>query len=1357
MSHLENGDYHEGGIGKKNSFDGNMPDEIAVKVRWLQNNLVEGPQYGPSSVKVFREDVRSYLIKKFGGPVSDLEIGVVLRKAFPNHVRRGKFYCGIGKQNQDAVTQNHSVIENHTELKIQRKNVRDMSTEAADTMESRMPMKKRITIRDWSDENDKVVREPEKRETTHIQEKTESVHTSIPDQQLYKPNLRHPVPPTSHIVVAPSPVLPSFPQPFTRGVVQPSLQTPMPCLSLPTSVMDPQPRYFTANHYIPLDHFEFVRNSKRHDPGTIITDHPSPHKKQKKIKRGKEGRIDMPQTPKGIQGSMPQTSSSVQPIIFNFDVPLPKMPPVSSIEDRLPPEVKFSNLLGSQKFPGSSKTSGSAVQDHQVSSEQGRDSCPDSQAVKVPSQRYPSQSPPPGKPPPFIPKTSRVEDSQDHQHSVSAMKDVSPFKVPSIDQYKASTTGNQTSGAQSPLTCFICKNTIYPGSRDYPPVVTLIVTCGRCKKIAFGKKESRPASIPKFPAACNPRLAPSEEVSAIRRRTFWKCLINHHKSTKHLRGKRRVIPRVSVSRGSPMPRSVSSSVSGSYPASPQPMSPMSTSTAASPGTSLPPSPLSQTGMSLPPSPLQQLPSPGVSPQQLQEKISRSHSLHPPSGPEGQSSSSRPVNSPKISSSGHAIRRQADQTDERLDPSKVGNRQLSPGGSEVTSPDSISLPPGRENEDVTVRALLQLSSASGSESRNKLQVPGDIMSRRHSLPVSYEQRFSPRERPVASRLVDSTDNNQMLVQDYLSRHDLRYVRDRLQLESVGNPTSESNQGGDNPRTHNGRDSLAGFPKHRTFMISGQFVEGLRSDKPYEAFCCSCVKEEMVLIKCPSRGCEFVCNSVSGMELHEETHRESSLKKMSRPHSPQESRDGLYEDGASRSSVETQSADTDLEPKSPGSVSHFPHSSSRRDEDSTLSADSMPSYSSHIPGVSSSSVIDLGSTAHHVSIPRPNPPSLIPSSRVSASDPTSPLDLSGKRTPTFSRSPKENSYMSPSFQLGAPLDLSSQTKQGYSDIVSYQIHNREKEQFVSNQMLGSTGKVIERPSAPVANMMPSIQIPLPTTAVSLQTSMPTQLPTLVSPAPLPFFYTPFIYPPSVPASMGSAIPLSHPIIVGTQNSTSSSTFPMSPHPEKAPVGDRDREPKLYQGPFAFLNQVHAAARSRAAKTTSSAIHGASQSPQPATTNSLLHPGTPSPTSSSSSGSWHREKLRETSPANKSRTCSPQRVVAPHANPSSPHSVSYQGGTISIQSSPSLGHRRISPKTVKIESPFHQREASPSPSQRGDCPVQVKIEHCSDEDNKKEDYLETPLPRTPTPGRPDVASGSEESVGESRSDANEKSKDT
>lgn len=69
---------------------------------------------------MFREDVRSYLIKKFGGPVSDLEIGVVLRRAFPHHVRRGKFFCGIGKQNnEETILSSNSIAENNTETREQ--------------------------------------------------------------------------------------------------------------------------------------------------------------------------------------------------------------------------------------------------------------------------------------------------------------------------------------------------------------------------------------------------------------------------------------------------------------------------------------------------------------------------------------------------------------------------------------------------------------------------------------------------------------------------------------------------------------------------------------------------------------------------------------------------------------------------------------------------------------------------------------------------------------------------------------------------------------------------------------------------------------------------------------------------------------------------------------------------------------------------------------------------------------------------------------------------------------------------------------------------------------------------------------
>ncbi|XP_071822387.1 uncharacterized protein [Apostichopus japonicus] len=1214
----------------------------------------------------------------------------------------------------------YRILHSPYSLTNETNSVKEMSSESA-TREVQMPMKKRMNVRDCYEEDGKDKRDSERRDGLHVSEKPEMAQKNIPEQQRYLPNLGHPQGiPTSHIVVAPSAVMPNYAPRFTHGVVQPSIQTSIPHhLSLTTSIMDQrtltpleaQQRY-PFNHYVPLELSTFglvSRGPKRHEPSSIIGDHSSPLKKVKKQKRPKEGRLEIPQAPKGIQGSMPQASSAVQPIILNFDVPAPKVPKVRPLEERLPSEVKFGSLFlnRSKVSDGSSRPMGIAVQDHHVTSEQGQDR-PDSQGAKAcsSSQRFSSQSPLQSKPPPFVPKTSRGEEMADGQQDIGggAVTKVSPFKVPNIDQYKASTTGSQLlSGSLPVLTCFICKNQIHPGSRDYPIAPSLIITCTVCKRIAFGKKESAQVSIPKFPAACNPRVAPSEEVSAIRRKTFWKCLINHHKTTKQLRKRGRIIPRVSLPRG---PRSVSSSVSGSYPASPQPMSPMSTCTAPSPCTSLPPSPGSQ--MSMPGSPLSQLPSPSLSPHPC---------LQPPSiTPEGQFSGSRPVNSPKISSSGNDLRKmsQADQTEEHLDVPKSGSRQFSPGSSDVTmSPDSISLPPGRENEDATVRALLSLSAASSSESRNKLQVPGDISVRRHSLPISYEQRFSPRDRPLASRLVDSTENDQKIIQDYLDRQDLKYLKERFNLDGGGHLLSEPCMDEKSQNLNEGKAQIS--PKNRTFMISGKYVEGLKSDKPYEAFCCSCVNEEMVLIKCPTRSCEFVCNSISGMQIHEESHQMNSHKKVNQIHSLTEMRDGNYEDGASRSSVETQSADTDVEAKSPSSVTHFPHSSGRREEETTPSKDPSKDHQappSPAPIVSTSSVIDLGTTAQHVTIPRPNPPMMIPSSaRTTSNEPTSPLDLSGKKQLTvgYSRSPKENNHLAPpSFQLGGtPLDLSSQTKHGYSDIVSYQVHNREKEQFVSNPMLGSTGKVIERPPAPAPNMMPSIQIPLPTTAVSI----PTQIPTL------PFFYTPFIpYPPTIPVSMATGIPLT---LMGPQNSTSSlSSAP--PRFEKSQE-EGDREPKLYQGPFAFLNQVHAA-RSRAAKAAAAAASSmtASPSPQAIITNHIIHPGTPSPTSSCSSGSWHREKLRETSPASRSLTCSPQRAMAQHTNSTSPHSVSYQGGTISIQSNPTMGgHRRISPKTVKIESPFHQQELSPfnqgeqSSSSSTECSVRVKIEHCSDDE--------------------------------------------
>ena len=65
----------------------------------LQEQLLTGPSNGQDRLRIYREDVRALLITEFGGPISDLEVGLLLRQAFPKHTRRGKYYFGIG-QNQ---------------------------------------------------------------------------------------------------------------------------------------------------------------------------------------------------------------------------------------------------------------------------------------------------------------------------------------------------------------------------------------------------------------------------------------------------------------------------------------------------------------------------------------------------------------------------------------------------------------------------------------------------------------------------------------------------------------------------------------------------------------------------------------------------------------------------------------------------------------------------------------------------------------------------------------------------------------------------------------------------------------------------------------------------------------------------------------------------------------------------------------------------------------------------------------------------------------------------------------------------------------------------------------------------------
>ncbi|XP_033104762.1 protein piccolo-like isoform X2 [Anneissia japonica] len=112
----------------------------------------------------------------------------------------------------------------------------------------------------------------------------------------------------------------------------------------------------------------------------------------------------------------------------------------------------------------------------------------------------------------------------------------------------------------------------------------------------------------------------------------------------------------------------------------------------------------------------------------------------------------------------------------------------------------------------------------------------------------------------------------------------------------------------------------------YMIPGQptkpFPDGI--PRPI-AFHCVCQGKTITFIQCPN--CDFICNSVDGMELHFAAQRHAEIRgeKESTPGNPgvgkypSESAEGstkpVGDDVVSLSSVETQSADTDSEMSSP----------------------------------------------------------------------------------------------------------------------------------------------------------------------------------------------------------------------------------------------------------------------------------------------------------------------------------------------------------------------------------------------------------------------------------------------------------
>ena len=321
-----------------------------------------------------------------------------------------------------------------------------------------------------------------------------------------------------------------------------------------------------------------------------------------------------------------------------------------------------------------------------------------------------------------------------------------------------------------------------------------------------------------------------------------------------------------------------------------------------------------------------------------------------------------------------------------------------------------------------------------------------------------------------------------------------------------------------------------------------------------------------------------------------------------------------------------------------------------------------------------VVDLGSTVHHVNIPRYLSPGMSTGSDLrpyqGPGDHPSPLDLSGKKTsshtPLEHHRERSNSRERRSgHEPNGPLDLS-----GYKHIQT------PNSQFVSSQRLGSVGSMIEKSVATSVSALtltqsgPHIQAGVPAMAV----------PGMVLPS-------------SHGGSNGQQHPYPIPTMFAVQPSSVAGLYPLSTLagtvPLLAPIQMQSSSaPPSPSHNKSYEHGVHAR-RSSYSLAPPLGRSAKSASPTPSAASSAVSPQEPSrqvPTSS-----LHHQS-------------------SPHPTQSSGAKIlPYQGGTIMIQ--PSAIHT-TSPhqKTVTLESQFMTR-SSPAPPPRLYSP-------------------QTPTPSSPTP---------------------------
>lgn len=626
------------------------------------------------------------------------------------------------------------------------------------------------------------------------------------------------------------------------------------------------------------------------------------------------------------------------------------------------------------------------------------------------------------------------------------------FKKPDIGKFEAVT------GAK----CFICRLSIPPGSKDFPSRQTNTVTCSRCKKVAFGGQKKTIEPIPKFPTACNAPLA--EKMSKLRKA---QALVR----MKHKIARQRAM---GLRPGGKV--ASASAPSSPAPRSPMPPSPASLPP-KSPGSFMPHSPIPSSNSLPPPSPGYMPTSPGCmppSPASLPPRSPgnygppKSPSSHPrsphgfqpkspmslpprspcssmppspqpgyhsyPASPSGGFPGGRPPMSPGFaprqpSPGGSAASGHGSSPEKQAEGLTPGGRhplpsvasprhpqihEQSPASS--TSSERLSLPPGREQDDTTIRALLQLGRqtdkprpgdarevpvmvlqrgehaqtsgarvphipqplivpSSGEHTTSSLPstptmlsagghlipVVGTPTSTTSLLPPGYPtaalpflvQSFSPggvrppgadKVSPVPKgvrsmkpgfppghpQYIPSQRNSSASKQPHYA--DGKYVVEPSDNRPDSIVIVGTNCAGSSSITV-GNDLKDGYIQvPPSLQVPKQQLTEMYGKPGFTAFYCSCSGRQIMLLQCPD--CDFVCNNLFGMELHiaAQRHAESRAKAAAtdvlgnKYGNEQESSSHQYENDRemhddsrdeimSQSSVDTQSADLDIDAPSP----------------------------------------------------------------------------------------------------------------------------------------------------------------------------------------------------------------------------------------------------------------------------------------------------------------------------------------------------------------------------------------------------------------------------------------------------------